>query len=237
MGKYTNFFIPGIVVGVAAAALTAASMTAAVAAEPVTVRETTAAPHAPVVEVVDTASSLGPLAAKPRKVSLTDLVRDHGHLCDGLVVAAAGIAYGLQTLFPDGVVDRTDLAVTTNRSACYGDVAAYLTGARHRYGSLAIDPQLGDEWILHRRSTGATVAVRLRPGIKPAELPKIEAQLRAAECPRALIEKVQRIQRHYALDVVTRPPEKIFEIQRLRKYPQQTGSPRPDAAKAHCSVR
>lgn len=236
MGMDTNSFIAGIA-GVAAAALAAASMTAAVAAEPLTVREAAGAPHAPVVEVVDTVSSLGPLAAKPRKVSLTDLVRYHGHPCDGLVVAAAGIAYGLRTLFPDGVVDRTDLAVTTNRSACYGDVAAYLTGARHRYGSLAIDPQLGDEWILHRRSTGATVAVRLRPGIKPAELPKLEAQLRAAECPRALIEKVQQIQRHYALDVVTRPPEKIFEIERLGKYPHEMGSVRPDAAKARCPAR
>ena len=74
------------------------------------------------------------------------------------------------------MVDRTDLAVIVKRSACYGDVAAYLTGARHRYGSFVIDPKLGDEWILLRRSTGTGVRIRLRPGIKPAELPVLEGR-------------------------------------------------------------
>ena len=130
-----------------------------------------AARFAPAVKVVDTVSSLGPLATVPQTITLADLVRYHGHLCDGLVVAAAGIAAGLGRLFPGGVVDRTDLVAAANASPCYGDAAAYLTGARARYGTLVVDKGLGDVWILHRRSTGATVRVSLRPGIKPAELP------------------------------------------------------------------
>jgi len=54
-----------------------------------------------VAEVVDTVSSLGPLATTPRTVTLDDLVRFHGHACDGLVVAAIGVGYGLRELFPD----------------------------------------------------------------------------------------------------------------------------------------
>lgn len=194
-----------------------------------------AQPYAPVVRVVDTESSLGPLAAEPQTVTLEDLVRFHGHPCDGLLVAAAGIAHGLQVLFPDGVVDRTDLAAAVNRSACYGDAAAYLTGARHRYGSLAVDPELGDGWVLHRRSTGATVAVRLRPGVKPEKLPELEARLRAAAgCPPDLTAAVQRMQADFALAVLSRPPEEVFTVTRLERFPYDAGSPRPDTSKAGC---
>lgn len=199
-----------------------------------TVGEVTAAPYAPVVHVLDTESSLGPLAEAPQQVTLPDLVRYHGHPCDGLVVAAAGMAYGLRFLFPDGVVDRTDLEAAVNRSACYGDVAAYLTGARHRYGTLTVDPNLGDEWILHRVSTGRTVRVRLRPGIKPAELPDLETRLKAAACPADLMAKVQGVQRDYALKALSRPPEEVFEVTELPRFPYPHGTPRPDAAKARC---
>jgi len=219
----------GVVVSLVAALSAAAGSPA-----PLTVREVMAAPHAPVLEVVDTVSSLGPLAARPQTITIADLVRFHGHPCDGLVAAAAGMAYGLQRLFPGGIVDRTDLAVTVNRSACYGDVAAYLTGARHRYGSLVIDPKLGDEWILRRRSTGTAVRVRLRPGVKPAEIPALEKRLRHADCPADLIARVQQLQRSFALAVVSKPPAEVFEISTFEPADGFPGTPRPDALKRGC---
>ncbi|RMF86982.1 MAG: hypothetical protein D6739_02405, partial [Nitrospirae bacterium] len=185
--------------------------------------EVEVAPYAPVVAVVDTVSSLGPRAREPQKITLQDLVRFHGHPCDGLVVAAAGIAYGLQALFPRGVVDRTDLAVAVNRSACYGDVAAYLTGARHRYGSLVVDPSLGDTWILTRRSTGRTVRVALRPGVKPQRLRRAEASLRRGGCEPAAIAEVQELQRHFALAVLSQPPGAVFVRESLPRFPYPTG--------------
>jgi len=201
---------------------------------PLTVREALAAPFAPAIEVVDTVSSLGSLAGKPQTVTLEDLVRFHGHPCDGLLVAAAGMAYGLRYLFPQGVVDRTDLAAEVNRSACYGDVAAYLTGARHRYGSLVIDPNLGDEWILFRRSTKQDVQVRLRPGIKPPELPVLERRLKQADCPPALIARVQELQRTFALEVLSRPPEQVFEVTSSPGHGAIPGAARPDTMKKGC---
>jgi len=199
-----------------------------------TVAEAMAAPYAPVVAVVDTVSSLGPLAQRPQRVDLAALVRFHGHPCDGLVVAAAGIGYGLKALFPEGVVDRTDLAVAVNRSACYGDAAAYLSGARHRYGSLVVDPKLGDVWILTRRSTGETVRVALRPGVKPEALYEAEANLKHGGCDPAAIAGVQALQRRFALAVLTRPPTSIFTVDRLVRFPYRTGAARPDTTKAAC---
>jgi formylmethanofuran dehydrogenase subunit E len=201
---------------------------------PLTVAEAMGMRYAPVVRVVDTVSSLGPLAAEPQVVTLADLVRFHGHPCDGLVVAAAGIAEGLKRLFPGGVVDRTDLVAAVNCSACYGDAAAYLTGARSRYGSLVIDPSLGDEWIVGRRGNGQAVRVVLRGGFKPPELAGLEGELRAAACPATLIDAVQGLQRRFALAVLAAPPDRAFEVQVLPRFPYPAGEARPDTAKRAC---
>ncbi len=224
--------------GVGFAALLAACVALAAPARtangPLTVAEAMGMPYAPVVRVVDTVSSLGPLAAEPQVVALADLVRYHGHPCDGLLVAADGIAEGLKRLFPDGVVDRTDLVAAVNGSACYGDAAAYLTGARSRYGSLVIDPSLGDEWIVGRRSTGESVRIILRTGFKPPALGAMERQLRAAACPAGLIAAVQGLQRSFAFAVLSVPPERAFEIRPLPRFPYPTGEARPDTAKRAC---
>ncbi len=195
-----------------------------------------AEPYAPVVKVVDTESSLGPLATTIQTVTLADLTRFHGHPCDGLVAASAAIAYGLHALFPDGVVDRTDVIAAVKPSPCFSDAAAYLTGARTQFGTLALDPALGDTWILHRRSTGRTVAVSLRDGIKPRELPDLEARLRSEDCDRALMARVRQVQDGYATAVIARPPAQIFTIEDLPSFPYKDGGIRPDATKAACKA-
>ena len=207
---------------------------AALAQAPLDTAALAAARFAPAVKVVDTVSSLGPLATVPQPVTLADLVRYHGHPCDGLVVAAAGIAAGLERLFPGGVVDRTDLVAAANASPCYGDAAAYLTGARARYGTLVVDSSLGDVWILHRRSNGATVRVSLRPGIKPAELPGLEGELRSRGCDRPLMARVAALQDELIRRVLATDPAAVFEVAALPAFPYPVAAPRADTLKAGC---
>ena len=207
---------------------------AALAQAPLDTAALAAARFAPVVRVVDTVSSLGPLATVPQTVTLVDLVRYHGHPCDGLVVAAAGVAYGLARLFPDGVVDRTDLVAATNASPCYGDATAYLTGARARYGTLVVDKGLGDVWILHRRSTGATVRVNLKPGIKPAALPGLESELRSRGCDRPLMARVAALQEELIRRVLAADPAGVFTVAALPAFPYPIAAPRADTLKAGC---
>lgn len=63
-----------------------------------TVEDIERSDHAPVVGAYDTVSSQGSMGQRPQRISISDLVRYHGHACDGLAVAAAGIAYGLSVL-------------------------------------------------------------------------------------------------------------------------------------------
>jgi formylmethanofuran dehydrogenase subunit E len=199
-----------------------------------TIEEIAQASRSPSVLVRDTVSSQGAMVDQPQRVTVADLVRYHGHPCDGLAVSAAGIAYGLGVLFPEGVVDRTDMLAATNASVCYGDVAAYLTGSRARYGTLIVDSKLGDAWILCRRSSNQCVEVKLIPGIKPADLAPLEARLRGEGCDASLMEQVQRLQKQFALSVLSSPPERSFTVRRLEAFPYDLGKGRGDTQKAFC---
>ncbi len=186
------------------------------------------------VRVLDTESSLGPMSKTAQTVTLGDLIRFHGHPCDGLVASAEGITLGLKALFPGGVVDRTDVAAATNASPCYSDAAAYLTGARTIYGTLVIDKTLGDEWFLLRKSTGRAVRVRLKPGVKPAEIPAMEKALRAGGCDRPLIGRLQALQMEFIHRLFASAPESLYEVDVLPAFPYAVTGERPDAAKARC---
>jgi len=119
-------------------------------------------------------SSLGSYAYFEKTITLKDLAKMHGYPCDGLVTAACAMEVGLDVLYPDGVVDRTDTGCITKNSPCYGDVAAYLSGGRVRFGTQKINLMLGDEFILCRFSTGETVKVSLKPGVFPEAVAVLE---------------------------------------------------------------
>ena len=80
----------------------------------------------------------------------------------------------LDKLFPNGVIDRTDIRVLSSNSHCYVDAASYLTGARINFGTLEIDNSLGTSWIVQVVSTGKTVKVTRRPGVFPKGLEALE---------------------------------------------------------------
>ena len=176
------------------------------------------APYAPNFAVRDTESSLGPYASCAKNVTLADLVQMHGHLCDGLVTAACALKLGLGALYPDGVVDRTDTGGISNNSPCYGDVTAYLTGGRIRFGTQKIDPKLGNEFILYRLSTRQAVSVALKPGIFPAEVASLEKQIRAGSFSLADMRRCQQMQWEFARQLLQHPLTDSFTVTPLPQF-------------------
>ncbi len=181
-------------------------------------------PHAPVFHVLDTESSLGPYAEHPKALTLGDLVRMHGHACDGLVMAAAALSVGLDELYPDGVVDRTDTGCITNNSPCFGDVAAYVTGGRIRFGSQKIDPARGMSFVVYRFSTAEAVEVELRKGVFPERLIALETKLRSGSFTEEEMRKCQVAQWDYAKGLLQHPLGESFLTRRL---PDLTWTPDP----------
>lgn len=175
-------------------------------------------PHAPTFAVRDTESALGPYAERAKTITLGDLVRMHGHACDGLVVAAAALSVGFAELYPDGIIDRTDTGCISNNSPCFGDVAAYLTGGRIRFGTQKIEPSRGISFVLHRFTTGETVEITLRDGVFPADLRALEARLRSGDFTPTEMRECQTRQWQFAQDLLQRPLSDSFETRRLQGF-------------------
>lgn len=178
-----------------------------------------AAPYAPVFEVRDTLHKYGRYAPQTKRVTVGDLIKFHGHLCGGLMEATVALRAAFNRLFPDGVIDRTDLEIVSSNSACGGDVAAYLTGARSRFNTHFIDPSLeGGEFYLRRVSTGEILHTRLRDEVYPHE---VKAQMRrvldAAHTPED-IDIFGRVQWAYARRLTEMPPEQAFIVESVPDY-------------------
>ncbi len=173
--------------------------------------------------VADTDSALGRRNLYPKRITLKDVARMHGHLCDGLVTAWVELSAALQVLFPDGVVDRTDVRVVSKNAPCWADAGAWMTGARVNQGTLMLDNSVGDGFIVQRISTGSAVRVSLRPGMYPADLAALEQSIRSrrahgeAVAPQE-IDRFERDANEYSRKLLNTPPDRAITLERLADY-------------------
>lgn len=171
----------------------------------------TGSAYSPTFEVRDTVNKYGRYADSTKTVTLADLIKFHGHFCGGLVESAGALRVAFDAIFADGIIDRTDVRIASNNSACGGDVASYLTGARTRFGTHRIDPLLTEsEFVVQQISTGKTVRVRVRPEAYPTD---VRVQMRKIESGRFKpqdIDHFQDLQWGYARRIVTRPLAETF---------------------------
>lgn len=171
------------------------------------------APHAPAFQVRDTVNKYGRYAQETKTVTLKDLIKFHGHFCGGLVEGATALKVAFDRLFPDGVVDRTDLVIASNNSACGGDVAAYLTGARARFGSHLIDPKLKEsDFVVKRLSTGMTMRVVINAGTYPHDVRTQMKKIESGRFEPADIDRFQDLQWAYARKLTSRPAIESVEV-------------------------
>jgi len=149
---------------------------------------------------------VGRYSKETKTITLKDLIKFHGHFCGGLVEGATALKVAFDRLFPDGAIDRTDLRIASNNSACGGDVAAYLTGARARFGSHYIDKQLGpSEFVVHRVSRQKTVRVSINKETYPTEVREQMRKIESGNFTPEDIDLFQDLQWDYAKRLVGRP--------------------------------
>jgi formylmethanofuran dehydrogenase subunit E len=134
-------------------------------------------PGLPGFEVIDTRSAQGRLDPRPKKVTIADLVLFHGHACDGLLRGAWAMRALADVAFGKAPLDRSDLLVVSKNSPCLGDVAAYLTGGRARFGTHRLDDSLGVGFQVRVLSSGEIWEVLEEPGFFPALIAAWEAAL------------------------------------------------------------
>jgi len=131
-----------------------------------------AKPYAPVFEMLATQGTQGRYYPYTYPVTLKDLVRFHGHDCEGTTTAANAAWVAFKILFPDGIIDRSVLWGISGESPCWSDAVAFLTGARLQYGNLGFfkDKRYSHAIVLYREDTKVAYSRRGRKGstISPA---------------------------------------------------------------------
>ena len=143
----------------------------------------------------------------------------HGHFCGGLVESASALRVAFDALFPDGIIDRTDLRIVSNNSACGGDVAAYLTGARLRIGTHHIDNSFNEsEFFVQQVSTGRTVHVKLNPDVYPTEVKTQMKKFESGDFTPKDLDKFQELQWGYAKRMVNSPLSESFILEEIKGY-------------------
>jgi formylmethanofuran dehydrogenase subunit E len=177
------------------------------------------APQAPRFQVRDTANKYGRYARATKTVTLEDLIKFHGHFCGGLVESAGALRVLFDRLFPDGVIDRTDLRVASNNSACGSDVVSYLSGARTRFGSHTIDSALKESvFVVQRLSSGQTLKVRVNPAVYPTAVREQMRKIEAGGFESADIDLFQTLQWDYARRLTSRPLSESFIVEDATDY-------------------
>ena len=173
-----------------------------------------ARPYAPVFEMLATQGTQGRYYPYTYPVTLKDLVRFHGHDCEGTTHAANAAWVAFRILFPDGIIDRSVLWGISGESPCWSDAVAYLTGARVQYGNLGFfkDKRYSHAILLYRDDTKVAVLATWRQGINniPGEpvmlpgkltwLPKIT--MKDVEALKAVVKKAGGNPMPYQVDLM-----------------------------------
>ena len=174
------------------------------------------------IVVRDTESALGRYSLKAKEIGLKDLARVHGHLCDGLVIAFVEIKAVLEKLFPDGIVDRTDLRAVSKNGPCWVDAVAMMTGARINFKTLRLD-KIGDGFIIQRISTEEAYDVHLKPGVFPDDQAALENKIRKLRSEGKSvtgkdIDSLEEMANALNLKLLTTPPEELIDIKPLPDF-------------------
>jgi acetolactate decarboxylase len=124
------------------------------------------------IQTLDTDFSKGRLKNQ-QTISVNDLTKMHGHLCDGLVLGFLGLREALYILFPDSVVDRTNVRIISKSSPCITDVAVYLTGGRYQFNTFYVDDSSEYLYIVQRIDNQKIIGVNPIYGLVPAKIKEL----------------------------------------------------------------
>jgi len=111
------------------------------------------------------------------------------------------------------------LRTVSNNSACGGDVAAYLTGARVRFERPHIENSLREiEFIVQVVSSGKSVHVKLNPAVYPSEVKTQMRKIESGQFAPKGIDAFQGLQWVYAKRMVSKPLKESFLVQDLKEF-------------------
>ena len=174
----------------------------------------------PQIKVVDTEFSKGRLGHE-QMLSLNDAVKLHGHFCDGLVMGFLGLRQALYSLYPNRVIDRTDLRIVSKPAPCLSDVALFLTGARYQYNTFYVSADIQYMYIVQRISTQKVYGIKLKPGIVPKSIKTLGNQAIKGELDGCGLDKLKRLEDDFSARLLAGKPEDFFIVEEIQNFKWQ----------------
>jgi len=172
----------------------------------------------PSIKVLDTDFSKGRLGLE-HQINLTDLEKFHGHLCDGLVVGFLGIKEGLDILYPNGIIDRTNTRIVSKSSPCLTDVAVYVSGGRYQFNSFYVDNTMENGfYIVQRMDTKKTVKVNLKLGVIPEKIIKMGDKAISKELSACALDSLKTMEDDFSKKLLTSNPKELFTVTEIKDF-------------------
>ena len=168
----------------------------------------------PEFKTIDTDFSKGRLNHK-QTITIIDLEKFHGHLCDGLVLGALAMQEAMKELYPNQPIDRTNLRVLSKPSPCLTDVAIYLCGGRYQFNTFYVDTDFEGLYIIQRIDDLKTVSVSLNSGVKPSaidSLGNIAVRQNLSPCD---IDHLRKLEDGFIQTLINSDPSKLFTVKEI----------------------
>jgi formylmethanofuran dehydrogenase subunit E len=166
---------------------------------------------------IDTDFSKGRLTHQ-QTISLKDLEKFHGHLCDGLVVGALAMQQAMKVLYPNQPIDRTNLRIVSKPSPCLTDVAIYITGGRYQFNTFYVDTVFNGLYIVQRIDNNETVSVSLNKGVKPTAIDSLGNLATLNKLSPCGIDSLRTLENTFTKQLYKSDPNKIFDVKKIDNF-------------------
>lgn len=171
----------------------------------------------PSQRVIDTDFSKGRLI-HVQEISLDDLVKFHGHKCDGLVLGFLALKFSFQEIFPDGVVDRTNLRIVSKSGPCIGDAAVYLTGGRYQFNTFYVSNEIPFTYIIQKIDTEEAWGIKLKPGVFPDRIGKAGKKAIAGQLNSCELKELKQWEDEFSEELLSKELSDSYHLERLDKF-------------------
>ena len=147
-----------------------------------------------------------------QEVTLDDVAKFHGHLCDGLVVGFLGLREALYKLYPDSIVDRTNTRIVSNSSPCITDIGVYLTGGRYQFNTFYVDEQMKGMFTVARIDNNQVYQIKLKPGVKPTAIDSLGALAVKGRLSACDLEGLKNLEDQFTKHLLSTSTKSFYEI-------------------------
>ncbi len=169
------------------------------------------------VSVIDTDFSKGRLG-NIQQISLEDVQKLHGHLCDGLIEGYLALNLALESLYPNQAFDRTNTRIVSKSSPCLTDAAIYLSGGRYQFNTFYVENNMEGMYLVQRIDNQKTVLVKRKTGVKPAIIDQMGAKASIGELTACELDSLKNQEDAYSTKLLQSNPLELFELQEIKNF-------------------